>query len=69
MTFFEEYKKFLVCLILVLILLLLQLTLGYNFDEEIRFVIWGAIGILGINSVRYSVLTTSERETLNRLNR
>ena len=64
-TFFEEYKKFLLCLFFLILLLVVQAIFKHDFNDVINAVVNILVVMLGGGAVKFSVLKTSEREILN----
>lgn len=65
MSFLQEYKKMLTCLVFLIILLLVQYFTGRDLSTFINDLISGMTILLFGGAVKYSVLKTSERQMLN----
>lgn len=66
MTFLKEWKKLLICIALFLMLFALQHFTGFDFSGTIKALLDFAMTLLGVNAVRYSILSSSEREAINK---
>lgn len=62
---FQEYKKFIIHLVLLIVLVIIQYVFKHDFNDAINGLVKFLITYAGAQTVRYSVLKTSERETIN----
>lgn len=65
MSFFEEYKKTIACLVLLIFLVVLQIVTGQDTSPWVKTLL-EALTLAMVGGVaKYSVLSTSERNFLN----
>ncbi|MBV6480208.1 MAG: hypothetical protein HGGPFJEG_03060 [Ignavibacteria bacterium] len=64
MTFFQEWRKLIICIVLFMLLFGLQYFTDYDFSGTLKTLIDFALTLLGVSALRYSVLSTSERNAL-----
>lgn len=64
MSFLEEYKKMLACLVLLIFLVVLQYVTGQDMTGWIKQVLDVCMILLGAGAIKFSVLKTSERQLI-----
>ena len=63
-SFIKEWKKLLICVVLFLLLFALQFFTGADFSGTQKTLLDFAMTLLGVNALRYSVLSGSERKVI-----